>query len=58
MEKIFWMILRDGSNYTTKRHDSRFDAIQEAKRLAMKEVHSKFYILKTIMELLERCKNV
>ena len=42
----FWMVLRNGSGYTSKRHSTKEAAIKEAERLAGKEgAESKFFIL-------------
>jgi len=41
----FWMVLRDGSTYTSYRHDTRWSAIQEAQRLSLENPGYKFFVL-------------
>jgi len=44
-ELSFWMVLRDGSTYISKKHLNYHDAINEAKRLGEKYPNIRFYIL-------------
>ncbi len=44
----FWMVYRDGSNHTSKKHATKEDAIAEAKRLAENNIGSKFYVFQPV----------
>ena len=44
----FWMVVKDGSHCTSKRHESREEALCEARRLTLKEKQS-FYVLEAVV---------
>lgn len=46
---VFWMVLKENSNYTAKRHETFDEAKAEAKKLCKKE-NTKFLILRAIGE--------
>lgn len=46
--KTFWMVYRDGTNYISKKHESKEDALAEAQRIAVKEAGSKVYIFQAV----------
>lgn len=51
MTEQFWMVLREDSNFTQKKHYNKIEAVVEAERLARKHPDSKFILLKAIGEV-------
>jgi hypothetical protein len=44
----FWMVYRDCSNHTSKKHATKEEAIAEAKQLADIIIGSKFYVFQLV----------
>lgn len=52
----FWMVLRDGTSYTSYRHCSKESAINEAKRLSLLAPENMFYVLELTNAYIEPAK--
>ena len=46
--KPFWMVYRDGSNYISKKHETKDDALSEAQRIAVKEAGYRVYVFQAV----------
>lgn len=47
-EPVFWMVLRDGTTYTSYRHETEESARKEAERLARENPNTRFYVLRCV----------